>query len=163
MMLIKLFYGLAIIFVLLAVLFCVMLFILARQSDSLSNAGLINGQLQACPDGPRCVSSLATKGQHSIAAFEVPEGLSEPVAAMAAIIRNSPRTEIIVQTDSYLHATFRSALFGFVDDLEILKDDDGLQVRSVSRVGRGDMGVNRKRVDALHVSWQELILQSQDV
>jgi uncharacterized protein (DUF1499 family) len=89
--------------------------------------------------------------------------LSEPVSEMAAIIRNSPRTEIIVQTESYLHATFRSSLFGFVDDVEILKDEDGLQVRSMSRVGRGDMGVNRKRVDALHVSWQQLILQSQDV
>jgi len=153
-MLIKFFYGLASILALLLVIFSVLLYGLARQSDSLSNAGLINEQLQACPDRPSCVSSLATNEEHSISAFVVPQGMEDPVGAMATIITNLPRTEIIVQNESYLHAIFRSAVFGFVDDLEILKDNEELQVRSVSRVGEGDMGVNRKRVDTLHGAWQ---------
>ncbi len=162
-MLIKIFYGLAILLALLLILFCIMLFILARQSTSLSNAGLIDDQLQSCPDGPRCVNSLATNPQHSIAAFQVPPGLSDPVDEMAAIILNLPRTEIITQSENYLHASFRSAVFGFVDDLEILQDEERLQVRSVSRVGRGDMGVNRKRVDELHEAWRQAFLQNQSL
>jgi uncharacterized protein (DUF1499 family) len=161
-MLIKILYGLAILLGLLLVLFCIMLFILARQSASLNNAGLLNDQLQACPDEPRCVSSQTSSAQHSIAAFEVPSGLPDPVGEMAAIILDIPRTEIISQSESYLHATFQSKVFGFVDDLEILKDGEGLQVRSVSRVGRSDLGANRKRVEAIHEIWRQTILQSQN-
>ncbi len=161
-MLIKIFYGTGIILAILFILLFIMMFFLARQSGSITNSGLINEQLQACPNGPRCVSSLATNEIHSIGAFEVPQGMLDPVSTMATIISDLPRTEITVQNERYLHATFSSALFGFVDDLEILKDGEFLQVRSVSRVGRGDMGVNRKRVEALHESWQQAMLHVQN-
>jgi uncharacterized protein (DUF1499 family) len=157
-MIIKIVYGAGIILSVLLILLSSLMFFMARQSKSITNSGLINEQLQACPDGPRCVNSLATNEMHSIAAFEVPQGMPDPVGTMTAIINNFPRTEIIVQNESYLHAAFSSAVFGFVDDLEVLKDGDYLQVRSVSRVGRGDMGANRKRVDALHESWRQAIL-----
>ncbi len=161
-MLIKIFYGAGIILAILVILLFVMMFFIARQSLSITNSGLLNEQLQACPDEPRCVSSLATDEMHSIRAFEVPLGMLDPVSTMAAIISDLPRTEIIVQNERYLHAAFSSALFGFVDDLEILKDGEFLQVRSVSRGGRSDMGVNRKRVEELHESWQQAMLQSQN-
>ena len=55
------------------------------------------------------------------------------------------------ETDDYLHAECRSALFGFVDDLELhLRASDGIiAVRSASRLGYGDLGVNRRRVESL--------------
>jgi len=161
-MLIKIFYGAGIILTILAILLVVMMFLLGRQSLSITNSGLLNEQLQACPDEPRCVSSLATNEMHSIRAFEVPAEMLDPVSTMAAIIGALPRTEIIEQNEGYLHATFSSALFGFVDDLEMLKDGEFLQVRSVSRVGKSDMGVNRKRVEALHQAWQQAILPNQN-
>jgi uncharacterized protein (DUF1499 family) len=62
-----------------------------------------------------------------------------------------PRTELLEQGDGYLHATASSALFGFVDDLELYADASRgvLQARSVSRLGDSDLGVNEKRLSAL--------------
>lgn len=157
-MLIKVLSGLGILLVILLIVFLVMFYRLARQSDEIVNAGLVNELLQACPDRPSCVSSLATSDEHSIAAFSIPQDMDEPLNVMAEIIADIPRTEILQQSANYLHATFKSAVFGFVDDLEILRDGELLQVRSVSRVGFSDMGVNRLRVDELQQSWQETIM-----
>ena len=155
-MLIKVFSGLGILLALLLIVFLVMFYRLARQSDDIVNAGLVNELLQACPDRPSCVNSLATNDEHSIAAFTIPQDMGEPLNVMAEIITDLPRTENQQQNANYLHATFKSAVFGFVDDLEILRDGEILQVRSVSRVGFSDMGVNRLRVDGLQLAWQEI-------
>ena len=159
-MLKNIFYGIGIILTLLLIVFLVIFYRIARQSDDIVNAGLVNELLQACPDRPSCVSSLATSDEHSISAFIVPQGMNDPVSAMADIIVDLPRTEILQHDVSYLHATFKSAVFGFVDDLEIVQDGELLQVRSVSRVGFSDMGVNRSRVNALQQLWQEAAIQN---
>ncbi|MEN9387277.1 MAG: hypothetical protein RLZZ255_253, partial [Cyanobacteriota bacterium] len=67
------------------------------------------------------------------------------------VIQAMPRTELLEQGDGYLHATASSALFGFVDDLELYADASRgvLQARSVSRLGDSDLGVNEKRLSAL--------------
>ncbi len=60
------------------------------------------------------------------------------------------RMRVVSASDDYLHAEERSRLFRFVDDLELLAAPDGeLIVRSASRVGRSDLGVNRRRVERL--------------
>lgn len=158
-MIVKILYGVGALLALLLIAFLIMFYRLAKQSDEIVNAGLVNELLQACPDRPSCVSSQATSEEHSIAAFTIPQEMAEPLNVMAEIIRDLPRTEILQQNTNYLHATFKSAVFGFVDDLEFLRDGEFLQVRSVSRVGFSDMGVNRLRVDALHLTWQETALQ----
>jgi uncharacterized protein (DUF1499 family) len=58
------------------------------------------------------------------------------------------------ETPGYLHAECRSALFGFVDDLELhLRVSEGvIAVRSASRLGYSDLGVNRRRVEILRTS-----------
>jgi uncharacterized protein (DUF1499 family) len=68
-----------------------------------------------------------------------------------SIIGTMPRASIASQTDDYVHAEFRSRLFGFVDDVEFLFDDDTAIVhfRSASRSGYSDMGVNRQRMTAI--------------
>ena len=63
-----------------------------------------------------------------------------------------PNAAIISQEDNYLHATFTSKLFRFVDDVELLLDGDKVHVRSVSRVGYSDLGANRKRVEAIRAA-----------
>ena len=60
-----------------------------------------------------------------------------------------PRTVVVEATDSYLHAEASSALFGFVDDLELLAVGDGIEARSVSRLGDSDLGVNAARLAQL--------------
>jgi len=81
--------------------------------------------------------------------------VTDPQAALNAlvpVIEATPRTEIVEQGDGYLHATATSAFFGFVDDLELYADSERgvLQARSVSRLGDSDLGVNAKRLAALH-------------
>lgn len=74
------------------------------------------------------------------------------LASLVPVIESTPRTEVVEQGNGYLHATATSAFFGFVDDLELYADGKHgvLQARSVSRVGDSDLGVNSRRLDALH-------------
>ena len=66
-------------------------------------------------------------------------------------IRQTPRTEIVEENDSYVHAEATTKWMHYVDDLEVRKipQKKTLQVRSESRVGIGDNGVNKKRIDDL--------------
>ena len=113
--------------------------------------GIKDDRLATCPSSPNCVCSESSTGQDTIA----PLVLSVPPAKAWPVIRNAvtaiPRCQIIQATDNYLHAECRSAIFRFVDDLEIqLRPDEGIAaVRSASRTGYSDMGVNRKRVESL--------------
>ncbi len=61
------------------------------------------------------------------------------------------------ETDGYLWATFTSRLFRFVDDLELRMDkmSHNIHVRTASRVGYSDLGVNRERVQNLRKSFNE--------
>ncbi len=79
-----------------------------------------------------------------------------PAAAMArlkTVLTGQRRVKIVTASESYLHAEFRSAVFRFVDDVEFLVQDHVIQVRSASRLGYSDLGVNRKRVEALRQAW----------
>ncbi len=62
-----------------------------------------------------------------------------------------PRTQIVIDNGDYIHAESRSALFRFVDDVEIYIDAEQqvIHIRSASRVGRSDLGVNRQRVESI--------------
>jgi uncharacterized protein (DUF1499 family) len=103
-------------------------------------SGPDGGRLRACPGSPNCVNSeeggvppLPAAGDAGWAR------LREAVTALGGSIER--------EEDAYMHATFRSRLFGFVDDLECRRDGDVVQVRSASRTGWWDLGVNRRRVE----------------
>ncbi len=79
---------------------------------------------------------------------------ADPEAALARllpVVEALPRTQVLERSGNYLHATCSSALFGFVDDLELYADAAAgmLQARSVSRLGDSDLGVNARRLAAL--------------
>ncbi len=83
--------------------------------------------------------------------------VADPEAALASLrpaLLAMPRTELVEQSGGYLHATATSALFGFVDDLELLADPARglLQARSVSRLGDSDLGVNARRLALLEAA-----------
>lgn len=115
-----------------------------------ANLGISDGELAPCPPTPNCVSSDATGQTHAVEAL-VLVGTPEAWPTIRDAVEELPRTSVIEETDGYLHAECRSAVFGFVDDLELhLRPGDGVvAVRSASRVGRGDLGVNRRRVEEL--------------
>jgi len=70
-------------------------------------------------------------------------------AAAEAWLRARNDVTVAVHAEDYLAAEFRIPVFGWVDDLELHRREDGIAVRSASRVGSWDLGVNRRRVEAL--------------
>ena len=79
------------------------------------------------------------------------EKIDSPYEKVISIVQNSPRTKIVESDGDYLHAEVTSRIMKYVDDLEIsfLPETNNLIIRSESRVGDGDFGVNRKRVDLI--------------
>ena len=77
--------------------------------------------------------------------------LNEPFKLIKEIIQNTPRSEIVQEEENYLHVEATSKWMKYVDDLEVsfVPESSKLQVRSESRVGESDLGVNQKRVDLL--------------
>ena len=79
------------------------------------------------------------------------------MARLAGIVSNMARTTVITSEPTYLYAQCRTQLLGFTDDVEFYLDEPAgvIQVRSASRMGKGDMGVNRKRVAALRMKFEQ--------
>ena len=79
------------------------------------------------------------------------------MARLAGIVSNMPRTTVVTREPAYLYAQCKTKWLGFTDDLEFMLDAPAgvIQVRSASRMGKGDMGVNRKRVEALRQQFEQ--------
>ena len=113
--------------------------------------GINNSKLATCPASPNCVSSDAADADHHIEPFHLAGSPVEVWRMTKTIVAALPRTKIISAESNYLHAECRSALFGFVDDLELhlRPGERTMAVRSAARLGYADFGVNRKRVEQL--------------
>ena len=118
-----------------------------------TNLGVNNGQLAACPSSPNCVSSQApaSDSEHNIAPLSYTGTTAEAITTIKSAIQSAGNAQIVKSTDSYIYAEFTSKLMGFVDDVEFSVDDSAkvIQVRSASRLGQSDLGVNRKRVEEI--------------
>ncbi len=121
--------------------------------------GVVDRSLPACPETPNCVSSDEDPldAQHYIPAISASGDSAAVWDAVRAAVEDLPRTTIISETGDYLHAESVSRIFRFVDDLEVhWRPSEGVvAVRSASRVGRSDFGVNRKRVERLRELLQD--------
>jgi len=116
-----------------------------------STLGISDARLAPCPSSPNCVSSDAADAGHAIAPFDLALPAAQAWAAVREAVAELPRTRIVTDAEGYLHAECRSALWGFVDDLELqLRPSEGrIAVRSASRLGHSDLGVKRRRVETL--------------
>jgi uncharacterized protein (DUF1499 family) len=125
-----------------------LLSVLARRPD---NLGARDGKLAPCPGSPNCVCSQAEDAAHHVEPLGFEGEPEEAFARLKEVLASWPRTRIVTATDRYVHAECRSLLFRFVDDVEFLLDGPGrvIHVRSASRAGRSDFGVNRRRVEAI--------------
>jgi uncharacterized protein (DUF1499 family) len=114
--------------------------------------GVKDGKLAPCPNSPNCVVSQGREdAEHAIAPLQYDGDRTSAMARLVEVINAMPRTEIIQQTEDYLYAEFTSQWMGFVDDVEFyLPDTPGvIHVRSASRLGESDLGVNRQRVETI--------------
>jgi len=127
-------------------------FVLGVKSKQSPPLGLVAGHLRPCPASPNCVSSEAQADdeQHYIAPFRVKDSGDQAWLALVNVIRQTG-SNIETNDGLYLHATFTSTLFRFVDDLEAWMDHKTgiVHIRSASRVGYSDLGANRRRVETI--------------
>jgi uncharacterized protein (DUF1499 family) len=114
-----------------------------------ADLGVRDGRLKPPPATPNCVSSQVTEGYAAIAPLTYRSSREAALMAIAEIVRATPRTRIVTQTNDYLYAEYTSPLMGYVDDVEFYfpSDQKIVHVRSASRLGYSDLGVNRKRVE----------------
>ena len=118
-----------------------------------SNLGVKEGRLAPVPSSPNCVSSQAPASdkEHYIEPLRYGGSGAEAIAKLKTIVTALERTEIITENPNYLYAEFTTKLMGFVDDVEFYADDASqtLQVRSASRLGKSDLGLNRQRIEEI--------------
>lgn len=121
-----------------------MFFCLGLSACSAATHGSAGAMLAACPSSPNCVvsegpgSNIAPLALGSASSWD---DLRQAVSDLGGLIERDDGT--------FLHATYRSRFFGFIDDLTCRRDGDLVQVRSSSRSGWYDFGVNRRRVEQL--------------
>jgi uncharacterized protein (DUF1499 family) len=123
-----------------------------RQADANGK----KGELAACPDRPNCVSSLSKDKEHFIAPLTYEGPLAEADARLLSVLEQMKGAKIVSRTDTTIHAEFTSTVFGFVDDVDFRFDaaDRRIDLRSASRVGYTDFGVNRKRIEEIRRRFQ---------
>lgn len=123
----------------------------AGSAEPPDEAGLHAGRLAPCPDTANCVSSDAEDPGHHVPPLALTAEPERAWIGLKAVLDEMSRTRIVEEREEYLHAEARSMLFGFVDDVEFhLRSAEGhIAVRSASRVGRFDLGANRRRVETI--------------
>lgn len=159
-------WGVALIAVLLAATGC--------AETAIIRVGLVRGQLGPCPESPNCVNSFADPDDrtHYIEPIAFPawaSGSSQSATedtsasdgtrvldALQEVLSTWARTTIETRNDKYIHVRAVSLVMRFVDDMELLLDEEKrvVHVRSASRAGYSDLGVNRKRVERLRSEFQ---------
>lgn len=122
------------------------------------NLGVQAGKLAPCPNTPNCVNSQSQDPQHKIEPLSYNSTPQEAMANLKQVIQSLDRTKIITESDHYLYTEFTSKLMGFADDVEFYLDENAkvIHVRSASRLGKSDLGVNRKRVETIRARLKEI-------
>ncbi len=129
----------------------IVLIVMAIMSQKAPDTlGLKDGKLAPCPESPNCVCSEQVQSsdkEHFIQPIQADKALW---AKFKAIIQEQG-AEIITDDGNYVHATFSTPVFHYVDDVELRFDEAAslIHIRSASRMGRSDFGVNRARVEKL--------------
>lgn len=132
---------------------CVLLFVRARTTGPPDTLGVRDGRLAPCPGTPNCVTSRegAARAGAVLSPLPFTGSLEETHRRLVDVVRGLPRTHLVVVEPRYVRAECRSRLFRYVDDVEFQLDEASATVhfRSASRVGRGDLGVNKARMEAI--------------
>jgi uncharacterized protein (DUF1499 family) len=114
-------------------------------------------QVMHCPDSPNCVSSLSTDKAHFIEPLQYAGSLTSARRRLINILQDMKRVHLAKIEAQYIHAEFRSLIFRFIDDVEFYfpSEENIVHIKSASRMGYYDFGVNRRRVERLRSAFEE--------
>ena len=119
------------------------------------NLGVKENRLSPCPSSPNCVSSQSDEERHKIEPIRFTSTSAEAMEKFKRIIRRMKRATAVRETSDYIYVEFRTFL-GFVDDAEFHLDEKQkvIHLRSASRVGYWDLGINRKRIESIRAEFE---------
>jgi uncharacterized protein (DUF1499 family) len=111
--------------------------------------------LPPCPDRPNCVSSKATRPAQKVAPFAFSGPPEAAQMKLMRIIEQDRSATVVDARQGWIAAEFRSRFAGFIDDVRFEVDASAsvFHVQSASRSGYWDLGVNRRRVEALRAKF----------
>ena len=107
--------------------------------------------LAPCPSSPNCVSTQAGDARRRMSPIPFRGPTEEAQERLRRIIKGMARATITADRPGRLAASFRSRVFGFVDDAEFVVDGEKGEIhfRSGARTGYYDFGVNRSRMESI--------------
>lgn len=132
---------------------------LGIDSDSTSQIP----RLLPCPGTPNCVCSQDVTREHTIDPLMYLDEPAEAMLRLKALCTRQLGLKLIEDNEHYLRLECVTSVMRYVDDLEFLLDAEHavIHVRSASRVGRSDLGLNRKRVEQIRSAFQNPDLRTQ--
>lgn len=135
----------------------IILFLSACSGNEVTT-GIVDGRLAPCPSSPNCVSSDASDERHRVEPYRLKAAPKSAWRGLQNVIAAEPRTRLVSVDERYMHVEFESALMRFIDDTEflLLPDESIIAVRSASRIGYSDLGVNRERIERIRATLEAL-------
>ena len=119
--------------------------------------GVVHNQLSAIPDKPNCVSTQSGNPKQKMPPIAYSSTQLEAQKKLITIITQLPRATLLDQKSGYIWVVYRSAFFGFPDDVEFMFDDNQkvIHFRAAARLGHSDLGVNKKRMATISQQFAE--------
>jgi uncharacterized protein (DUF1499 family) len=110
--------------------------------------GVFQSKFKDCPDKPNCISSFSkSDSSHYIDPIDIKEPKDVAIKKILNIIKLYKSSKIITNQNDYIHIEVTSDIFKFVDDVEFYFGISGkIHMKSKSRLGHSDLGVNKKRL-----------------
>lgn len=134
------------------------LFFMSCAGETPKNLGVKDGKFSPCPDKPNCVSSQSLEESAKVDPLKFLGTLEESKERLKKTLHSFENIKIITENENYIHAEATSKIFKFVDDVEFYLDQKNqvIHIKSASRIGHSDLGVNKGRVNSLHFEFVQL-------
>ena len=147
--------------IIVVVLFCFVLVLFFTRNfppQKPASIGIQAGSLALCGNKPNCVCSLDNRPNYMIFPLDWAGSEAMGIEKIESLVNLFPRSKVISKSGNYLHAEFRTLIFGYVDDVEFLVDVNAkkIHIRSASRLGYSDMGANLSRVEKLRTLFAQI-------
>lgn len=127
------------------------------QNVQVPTLGVNNGKLAPISSKPNNVSSQTDIPEKQVAPLAFKASTQATIAAIKAAVNQYGGAKLEQESDDYLYFVFTTSLMKYHDDVEFWLDVEQQQVhfRSASRAGLSDMGLNRKRYEAIAELYQQ--------
>ena len=127
------------------------------ENNAMADAKINDKMITPCPSTPNCVSSIDRDNKHFIEPLRFEGSAKDAQYCLLEVLSALKRTRVVTLKENYIHAESVSAVLRFVDDVEFFFDNSQkvIHVKSASRVGYSDLGVNRRRVEKIRELFNE--------